>query len=975
LFRHGGIIVFTGAEHLTFEAIDRVVDKVGRILSDRVGGYRAARSAETVREPVAAEVVHSTLQSLTGAQLTHLLRYLRSPDLESLAHTLAVSRMTCRQTQRSDERLAAALREQLRLGLGHAVAGLRPEQLWTMTGAIHDMLVAAARPLLGGSDGQPGLLDLAAAGSLTTATIRNSELLARTLTLTTFHDYASALAPQVQKLHSTIRLPHAGLSRSVPFEDLYVMPRLRLLPGPGVPGGDLTPGALTEIGQRTVILGDPGAGKSTFAEKLTHDIAERHIRDRGQVPFLVILRHFVAEFERGRQPLADHLAAVSAQPYNVPPPAEGIDYLLLNGRGVVILDGLDELTEVSLRGRVVQAIEGFMHRYPLAPIVVTSRRIGYHEVPLDARHFREAQLCPFTCEEVAEYAGKWFALDESAPAAERRALATSFLRDTELVADLCANPLMLSMLCGMYAYERYIPRNRADVYEKCAVMLFDGWDRRRTIQARRFGVNLRGAVQYLAWQLLNRPDSDHSVTASELVAGLTGYFHDRTADAAAAREEAEQFLDFCTGRAWVLTDIGANRHEPRYSFTHRTFLEYFAADHLVRASDSEPARIFGQLRPRVDRAEWEEVSQLAVQLLDRNAGCGARQILARFLDFRDTDLPDVAPARVGFAARALRYVAPEAPTVRAIVDRAVTLATAPPLAQRFPNQFADLDAFTEQPELNRADAALSDLFTCLPENVPTVRREVAGALAERLAAGDETMLFLITFLDHFNTHERDSEWAKFAAELRDEHDDVLRAWARKEPWPLIRDPRSPHSARDVATAVRRFGPTALYRTLHVYRIHISIADWVILSLTNGVLTPPPYLAAEALLPVVGDSLLGQPAPWSAADDRIRSGTVRLSHIITASERLRDHHEARSGLLLLALPYLEAALGRPAGPGPVRPLFADVPPGCLLDRLVTARIRHGDPATLRALVDARLSDRHLAFLDQWTKHRISVLDWV
>ncbi|HZO70513.1 MAG TPA: hypothetical protein VFB74_36405 [Kribbellaceae bacterium] len=50
--------------------------------------------------------------------------------------------------------------------------------------------------------------------------------------------------------------------------------------------------------------------------------------------------------------MIEHLVAVGKDPYNVDLNADTVEYLLMNGRAVVIFDGLDELTDIALRQRV-----------------------------------------------------------------------------------------------------------------------------------------------------------------------------------------------------------------------------------------------------------------------------------------------------------------------------------------------------------------------------------------------------------------------------------------------------------------------------------------------------------------------------------------------------------------------------------------------------------------------------------------------
>ena len=147
----------------------------------------------------------------------------------------------------------------------------------------------------------------------------------------------------------------------------------------------------------------------------------------------------------------------------------------------MIFDGLDELLDTSLRRDVVQAVEGFAHMYPTTSILVTSRRIGYEEAPLDNSLFPSIQLQQFNPGQVEKSTHNWFALMNRflnasggcSPPLSSRIACSSLI--------LVLSPLMLSLMCGIYASERYIPRNRPEVYEKCAVLLFDRWDRQRGI--------------------------------------------------------------------------------------------------------------------------------------------------------------------------------------------------------------------------------------------------------------------------------------------------------------------------------------------------------------------------------------------------------------------------------------------------------------------------------------------------------------
>src|SRR5262249_44862808 len=127
---------------------------------------------------------------------------------------------------------------------------------------------------------------------------------------------------------------------------------------------------------------------------------------------------------------------------------------------------------------------------------------GYAEAGLDPALFRICALAPFDNERVESYVLRWFAVDDGSLPAERAGLAASFLRESAAIGDLRSSPLLLSVLCAMYATDHYIPGNRGEVYERCALMVFERWDRMRGI-ARTLGFTgrVRSAVRELAWTL------------------------------------------------------------------------------------------------------------------------------------------------------------------------------------------------------------------------------------------------------------------------------------------------------------------------------------------------------------------------------------------------------------------------------------------------------------------------------------------
>jgi hypothetical protein len=469
--------------------------------------------------------------------------------------------------------------------------------------------------------------------------------------------------------HGRIEPPDFQRRRRVPIAGIYVPSAIFQLAG-----ADYNP----ELGleqfaaeiDRTVLLGDPGGGKTTIANVLMHDFAQDGSRP---VPFLVVVREFGAK-DPPELSVAAHIERVLETFYQCPAPPGLVGRLLLTGRALVIFDGLDELLDTSRRADVSTRVERFCAEYPLARVLVTSRVVGYDQARLDPGQFARYRLGGFSDDQVADYARKWFALEEDVRPDEAPGWAEAFLSESASVADLRTNPLLLSLMCILYRGEGSLPRDRAEVYQQCANLLFRRWDAHRRIRRElRAGHLLEPALRYLAWWLFSRDNAQAAVTERELTAKTTEFLHRRGFESIdAAREAAAEFVDFSRGRMWVFTDAGTTASGERlYAFTHRTFLEYFAAAHLAFDSDT-PEDLARTLRPHVGRGEWEVVAELAVQIKDRTSNDGAQRAYAALLGERRHWPGRGRGGVLQFLARCLRSVDPPPQTIRDVTREVLT---------------------------------------------------------------------------------------------------------------------------------------------------------------------------------------------------------------------------------------------------------------------------------------------------------------
>ncbi|MDG4793531.1 HEAT repeat domain-containing protein [Micromonospora sp. WMMD1082] len=385
-------------------------------------------------------------------------------------------------------------------------------------------------------------------------------------------------------------------------------------------------------GRKLVLLGDPGAGKSTLARYLMLTLAGRDAGSAGEpdddgrgdlvpggggladggamdpsaasgpaglapgrlsgvLPLLVELRVYAdPEWRGGRSvtflDLIDHLH--TTQDVGL---ARSVLEPFLGGGGaaLVVFDGLDEVFEPRLRAEIAAQIEGFAARYPRTQVVVTSRVIGYQRQLFDAAGFGHWMLQDLDPGQVRAFTTGWYTRscpDDPGQARRLRDRLLAAVDASTAVAELAGNPMLLTIL-AIIGRRRELPRDRRSVYEHAVTVLIEHWDVNKHLRDERITIDYLDAQDKLELLHLVARHMQHApaglagnhIPGPDLTDQFRGYLQERfnlAADRAirAARAMLVQFRE----RNFILARFGSEV----YGFVHRAFLEYLAADDLTR---------------------------------------------------------------------------------------------------------------------------------------------------------------------------------------------------------------------------------------------------------------------------------------------------------------------------------------------------------------------------------------------------------
>jgi hypothetical protein len=348
-----------------------------------------------------------------------------------------------------------------------------------------------------------------------------------------------------------------------------------------------------------VVLGDPGSGKTSLLKFLVMRWVNQVPETKGRklLPVWIDLKEYAQE----RDGLLKYCqSGCTAYGLN----ASEVEKRLKTGEAALYVDGLDEIFDGLIRGSVIEEITVFAARYSQAPVVVTSRIVGYEAERLRNAGFTHATLEDFDDKQVSEFLHKWYVTAED-DAKERARLTGRLertLKESRAVRELAGNPLLLTMM-AILNRNQDLPRDRVELYAQASRVLLHEWDASRALPVDTFA---RQEKEELLRELAG--------TMQQSEGGLAGNLIERTRLIDLFRTflkglgvpdphgKATSLVRQLTERNFILCFAGADR----FSFVHRTFLEYFCAAWFVEQFQVKQTLSIDQLKHDIFGLHWKD---------------------------------------------------------------------------------------------------------------------------------------------------------------------------------------------------------------------------------------------------------------------------------------------------------------------------------------------------------------------------------
>jgi hypothetical protein len=429
------------------------------------------------------------------------------------------------------------------------------------------------------------------------------------------------------KLQGKERIPAQDWPETVSPEDVFHA-REAYYEKPSPPVFDIL---MDSRHQYTVILGDPGSGKSTLSRYILLSLIGYSEDERvrrtfnGYLPLLIELRSYSGLYSANKVTsfleFVNYMGVTEGWHLN----KEDLhQYLIKGGRALVIFDGLDEILTAEDREVVARRIVGFAADYPSSRIIVTSRVIGYRRNVLEAAGFNHFTLQDLDESQIATFVDQWYSvafIEWPADAKERRDRLTRSLTQSESIRQLAGNPMLLTIMVIIGRHQE-LPRDRAKLYAHAASVLIQHWDAEKHLRDSRIDVSEDDKTELLRRVAFNMQTGSAGLISNyiyheRLVQEVERYLKDRyDLSSAGAAKSARAMIDHLRERNFILSLYG----EDIYGFVHRGFLEYFCAAAFAHRFEKTRELTLEELKSVYDKhwqdRSWHEVLCLICRMID-----------------------------------------------------------------------------------------------------------------------------------------------------------------------------------------------------------------------------------------------------------------------------------------------------------------------------------------------------------------------
>lgn len=353
--------------------------------------------------------------------------------------------------------------------------------------------------------------------------------------------------------------------------------------------------------QYLMVLGGPGAGKSTFLRRMGLEAlkGDKGRFKHGCIPVFIELKTFNADEINIEKVIAKEFSTCG-----FPDPEESTKKLLKQGKLLILLDGLDEVPTKNMN-EAIRQIQDFVDRYDKNRFIASCRTAAYRS---GFRRFSDVAMADFDNAQIKQFIQNWFQSEADKKAGtDQKCWEVLQKPENRAAKELAHTPLLLTFLCLVYDRSQNFPDNRSVLYCKSLRILLEEWASEKRILRDEIYQGLHTELEEILLSEIAYKgfEADRLFFAQrEIVEQIKTFL--------ASNLNAPQHLD---GEA-VLNAIAlqqgilVERAENIFSFSHLTLQEYLTAQYI-----DDRRQVEKLVTENLSHKRWKEVFLLVAGLM------------------------------------------------------------------------------------------------------------------------------------------------------------------------------------------------------------------------------------------------------------------------------------------------------------------------------------------------------------------------
>lgn len=326
--------------------------------------------------------------------------------------------------------------------------------------------------------------------------------------------------------------------------------------------------SIIRLEDNTIIIGEPGSGKSTLFKKLSKEIIEQN-SIRNDVEFYPIIISFNA-LKIAQYDLVNAINLYFSTEWNESLLING-EEIIKQGNCVLFIDALDELPKVSDKEKALKAINEFHSKHPSVKIICSSRPSEYLFYNCTELGFKYHEISNLDTGQIQSFVSSYFADN----ALKSKRLLKS-LKDTGILNKLPQTPLTIALITIIFdEKEVEIPATITDLYRQFVDLLIGKYTTDNTFDIIEIGVKHR-LLCYLAKYL--HTQRKQSISEEELKRLIIDYSSER-----GQLIDAERIVEDVI----INTGLLFKNEYGEIQFKHLSFQEYFTAYEIFHHNQGE----------------------------------------------------------------------------------------------------------------------------------------------------------------------------------------------------------------------------------------------------------------------------------------------------------------------------------------------------------------------------------------------------